>query len=61
MELLLNLIWLLLFVPACLIWRTTRRSPDTYSSNFVLLLLACTLAILFPVVSASDDIQAMRP
>jgi hypothetical protein len=61
MELLLNLTWLLLMVPAYLLWRDSRRHPDAHQSRFVLLILACTLAILFPVVSASDDIQAMRP
>src|SRR5215470_17032106 len=61
MELLLNLIWLLLVVPAYLLWREGRRYPQARRSSFVLLVLACALAILFPVVSASDDIQAMRP
>ncbi|HMK23584.1 MAG TPA: hypothetical protein VK466_14715, partial [Terriglobales bacterium] len=61
MELLLNLIWLLLVVPAYLLWRSGTRRSDAHRSGFVLLVLACTLAILFPVVSASDDIQAMRP
>jgi hypothetical protein len=61
MELLLNLMWLLLMVPAYLLWRDSRRHPQAHRSSLVLLVLACTLAILFPVVSASDDIQAMRP
>lgn len=61
MELLLNLIWLLLVVPAYLLWRDSRQHPRAHRSSLVLLVLACTLAILFPVVSASDDIQAMRP
>jgi hypothetical protein len=61
MELLLNLMWLLLMVPAYLLWRDSRRHLQGHRSSLVLLVLACTLAILFPVVSASDDIQAMRP
>jgi MFS superfamily sulfate permease-like transporter len=61
MELLLNLIWLLLMVPAYQLWRSTRHHPEVYPSSFVVLVLACALAILFPVISASDDIQAMRP
>ena len=61
MELLLNLIWLLLVMPAYLLWRTRTRGSHAHRSSFVLLVLACTLAILFPVVSATDDIQAMRP
>jgi len=61
MELFLNLAWLLLAVPAFLLWRSSRSGSGAHKSSFVLLVLACTLAILFPVVSASDDIQAMRP
>lgn len=61
MELLLNLAWLLLMVPAFLLWRSSRSGSGAHKSSFVLLVLACTLTILFPVVSASDDIQAMRP
>lgn len=61
MELLLNLIWLLLVVPAYFLWRASRRYPEVRRSSFVPLVLFCALAMLFPVVSASDDIQAMRP
>jgi hypothetical protein len=61
MELLLNLAWLLLVIPAFCLWRASTRGHEARQSRLVLLVLACTLAILFPVVSASDDIQAMRP
>jgi hypothetical protein len=61
MELLLNLIWLLLVVPAFLLWKSSRQAEGLPRASLRLLALACVLALLFPVVSASDDIQAMRP
>ncbi len=59
MELLLNLTWLLLAVPAYWLWRQ-RRSARRLSSVQCLLALGCMLVILFPVISASDDLVAMR-
>lgn len=53
MELLLNLLWLLLLVPACWIWRRERKS-----SMRCLLALGCALVVLFPVISATDDLHA---
>jgi hypothetical protein len=61
MELLLNLIWLLLIVPAFLLWKSSRRAAGIPQASLQVLALACILALLFPVVSATDDIQAMRP
>lgn len=62
MELLLNLIWMLLAVPAFFVWRIAKSSPDTNKrSPYAWLTLACILILLFPVVSATDDLQAMRP
>ncbi len=58
MELLLNLAWLLLALPACWLWR--ERIPVRKSSLQCLLALGCLLVVLFPVVSATDDLQAMR-
>ena len=58
MELLLNLLWLLLVMPAFWVWRRQDRS---LGSLRCLLVLACGITLLFPVVSASDDLQAMRP
>ncbi len=60
MELLLNIAWLMLVVPGVLIWRCqsafARGSGRQYHSrSFVL--LGCLLALLFPVVSASDDLH----
>jgi len=59
MELLLNLAWLLLAVPAFWVWRGRALSRRT-SSRQALLTLGCLLTILFPVISASDDLRAMR-
>jgi hypothetical protein len=58
MELLLNLVWVLLAVPACFLWQRTRRR---FSSLQCLLTLGCALVLLFPVISATDDLHAMRP
>ena len=59
MELLLNLAWLLLALPAYWLWRrssATRR----ISSLECLLALGCVLVLLFPVISVTDDLHAMR-
>ena len=62
MELLLNLAWLLLALPAFWLWGTTRSIPRgrKFSALQCLLALGCMLVILFPVVSATDDLHAMR-
>jgi hypothetical protein len=59
MELFLNLAWLLLAVPAYWVWRGSRRAHG-FSSRQCVLVLGCVLAILFPVISATDDLCAMR-
>jgi hypothetical protein len=62
MELVLNLAWLLLAVPGYWLWR--RRAADEASSGVsslqFLLALGCGLVLLFPVISATDDLHAMR-
>jgi hypothetical protein len=62
MELLLNLAWLLLAVPACWLWRGSRAASTgrKFTALQCLLALGCVLVILFPVVSATDDLRAMR-
>ena len=60
MELLLNVLWLLLALPAVVIWRRQSASPwssGKQSRCRSLVLLVCLLALLFPVVSASDDLH----
>jgi hypothetical protein len=59
MELLLNLAWLLLALPAYWLWSSS-RTGHKFSSLQCLLALGCVLVILFPVVSATDDLCAMR-
>ncbi len=59
MELLLNLAWLLLALPAYWLWRG-RTAMRKISALQCLLALGCLLVILFPVISASDDLRAMR-
>lgn len=62
MELLLNLAWLLMLVPAYYLWRGSRSGdPERKCTSLqALLALACVLVILFPVISATDDLHAMR-
>lgn len=62
MELLLNLAWLLLALPACWLWRSAASTPQQrrFSSLQCLLALAGVLVLLFPVISATDDLLAMR-
>ena len=61
MELTLNLFWLLLTVPALFLWRRQGlgRRQD-HRSYLVLPALGCLLILLFPVISTSDDLRAMR-
>jgi hypothetical protein len=62
MELLLNLAWLFLALPAYGLWHASRtpQASRKFSSLQCLLALACLLVVLFPVVSATDDLRAMR-
>jgi hypothetical protein len=62
MELLLNLAWLLLALPAYYLWRnsTSALAKRRFSSLQAILALGCLLIVLFPVVSATDDLHVMR-
>ena len=60
MELLLNLCWLLLTVPAFYCW-VRRRNRAESRPYIIIIALTCLLTLLFPVISASDDLHAMRP
>src|SRR5580658_5986837 len=65
MELFLNLCWLSLLLPACVLWRrraSSGRSARSATPPLVFLCtLGCVFVLLFPVISASDDLHAMRP
>ena len=62
MELLLNLAWLLLALPAFWLWRVSKGAPTSrrFAPLQCLFALACMLVVLFPIVSATDDLHAMR-
>jgi hypothetical protein len=62
MELLLNLAWILLVLPGYWLWRRSTDSSGECcaSSRQCLLSLGCALVLLFPVISATDDLHAMR-
>jgi hypothetical protein len=68
MELFLNLCWLSLLLPAYFLWR--QKSASAASSRdkamaghplVFLCALGCAVTLLFPVISATDDLHAMRP
>lgn len=63
MELILNLCWLMLALPAYWLWR--RDAERALWRNFgplrSALVLSCILMLLFPVVSATDDLHFIRP
>lgn len=64
MELLLNILWLMLTLPA--IWLRLQDPACVQSSRRLgnmrpILLFGCILVLLFPVVSATDDMHVMRP
>src|ERR1700692_785667 len=61
MELFLNLCWLSLLAPACLLWRQRSSSDREVRTLLFLCALGCAFVLLFPVISASDDLHAMRP
>jgi hypothetical protein len=63
MELLLNIVWLTLALPAIWMWRHQSACPADgcrLSRIRPFLLLSCVLMLLFPVISATDDLHAMR-
>jgi hypothetical protein len=62
MELILNLFWIFLTVPALWLWRNRLRTPrdQAHCPSRFLLILGCLLILLFPVISASDDLRAVR-
>jgi len=63
MELLLNLLWLTLALPAIWMWRNQSVCAKDCRSFYrirAFVLFGCVLMLLFPVVSATDDLHAMR-
>ena len=62
MELLLNFAWLLLALPAYWLWHDARDAATgrRLTALQCLFSLACVLVLLFPIISATDDLRAMR-
>jgi len=62
MEVFLNLCWLLVVLPAFLTWRRQRPFSFRRAHGDMLSLaaLVCALVLLFPIISASDDLHAFR-
>jgi hypothetical protein len=62
MELFLNLCWLSLLLPAYLLWRQRTSSHRPAAPPLIFLCaLGCALILLFPVISATDDLHVVRP
>jgi hypothetical protein len=57
MELLLNLVWFFLAAVALYAWGCRLNHPQ---AQLRLVVLLCLLALLFPVISATDDLHAMN-
>lgn len=56
MEVLLNICWFLLIAPGAVLWVRSRANSRPLQSAAA---LACSLILLFPVVSVSDDLRAV--
>jgi hypothetical protein len=60
METFLNLVWLVVTVVAVWLWRfrwtTSRRNPR-HSTRMEAVAMVCALALLFPVISLTDDLH----
>lgn len=60
MELLLNLVWIAMALAAFSVFARSRRTVPQFATIpywKALLALACVLVLLFPVISASDDLH----
>ena len=63
MELLLNLVWLVIAAGAIVLWIRQRRRGAAAGTACVFLeavALSCALAVLFPAISATDDLHAAQ-
>ena len=63
MELLLNLLWLTLALPAIWMWwqqSVCGKDLRRFDRIRPFILFGCLLMLLFPVVSATDDLNSMR-
>jgi hypothetical protein len=60
MEMALNAVWLLVAVAAMVWLPRWRRAPRDGSRARDLLVVVCFAALLFPVISMTDDLQALQ-
>ena len=63
MELILNLVWLMLFIPAAVVClRAPERDRRARFSGRLgaFIVMGSILVIAFPLISASDDLMALR-
>lgn len=58
MELLLNIAWIMLALPAY--WLCRKANSRGLKPLPCVLTLSCVLVLLFPVISATDDLHAVR-
>ena len=60
MELFLNLCWIALLLPAYTLWRQRASSGRSVRGSVVFICaVGCLLVLLFPVISASDDLHSI--
>jgi hypothetical protein len=60
METILNLIWLVVTVAAIWLWRfrwSVSRQNPRHSTRMEVVAMVCVLALLFPVISLTDDLH----
>src|SRR5579862_6324649 len=60
MESLLNILWVLLALPAMWLWRSraaSRPAARYWDRLRAPVLLLCAMVLLFPVISVSDDLH----
>src|ERR1700722_11996022 len=60
METLLNLVWLAVTLAAIWLWRfrwTVSRQNPRHSKRMEAIAMVCVLALLFPVISLTDDLH----
>jgi len=59
LELLLNLVWVLIVTASLLVWRRLSCTNENCPRRPVttLIALVCVLVLLFPVISATDDLH----
>ncbi len=60
MELLLNAVWVVLATMAATLWLSAWRRRSRSHPLLGLLAVACVFALLFPVISMSDDLRSTQ-